>query len=254
MEMNTIVIIPARLASQRLPNKVLLDLAGKPMIQRVYEQAVQAKAIAAVYIATDNAEIQRVCSTFTDRVLMTRDDHPSGTDRLAEVASSLEADVIINVQGDEPFISPALIDQLAEAMNESEVPMASAAFRIRSVADFTDPALVKVVTDGQQNALYFSRSPVPFPRQLDVQRLENLPDDVRAYGHLGIYAYRREFLLKYAALAPTYLEQTERLEQLRVLENGYTIRIIEASQPSLGIDTPDDLRKARELATTLFTH
>ena len=251
---STVVIIPARLASQRLSNKVLLDLAGKPMIQRVYEQAVQAQAVAAVYIATDSPEIQGVCRGFTNNVLMTSPDHPSGTDRLAEAASALAADVIINVQGDEPFIEPALIDQLADVMSGAEeLPMASAAFRIQSAADFVDPALVKVVMDEQQNALYFSRSPVPFPRQTDLQPLETLPDDIRAYGHLGIYAYRRDFLLKYATLTPTYLEQTERLEQLRVLENGYAIRIIEASQPSLGIDTAEDLRKARELALTFFT-
>ena len=214
------VIIPARLASQRLPNKVLLDLHGKPMIRRVYEQAQQAKTIAAVYIATDSAEIRDVCQQFTDNVIMTRADHPSGTDRLAEAAAGLNATIIINVQGDEPFIAPALIDQLAACLHDPNVPMASAAFRIRSVADFTDPALVKVVLDKQQRALYFSRSPVPFARHLNLAEFETLPDDFRVYGHLGIYAYRKEFLLRYASLPPTYLEQTERLEQLRVLENG----------------------------------
>ena len=249
---STIVIIPARLASQRLPNKVLLDLHGKPMIQRVYEQTQQATTIAAVYIATDSAEIRDLCQQFTDNVIMTRADHPSGTDRLAEAAANLDASFIINVQGDEPFIDPALIDQLAACLHDPNVPMASAAFRIRSVADFTDPALVKVVLDKQQRALYFSRSPVPFARHLDLRELETLPDDFRAYGHLGIYAYRKEFLLRYASLPPTYLEQTERLEQLRVLENGYSLRIIEAERPSLGIDTPEDLVKARGLAETFF--
>ena len=252
MHPSAIVIIPARLASQRLPNKVLLDLHGKPMIQRVYEQARQARTIEAVYIATDSAEIREVCSRFTENILMTRPDHPSGTDRLAEAAASLDVQTIINVQGDEPFISPALIDQLAEELTDPAVPMATAAFRIRSVADFTDPALVKVVMDAQQRALYFSRSPVPFPRQLDIAKLEMLPDDFRAYGHLGIYAYQKDFLLRYAAMLPTYLEQTERLEQLRVLENGYSLRIIEATRPSLGIDTPEDLAKARAWAKTFF--
>ena len=248
----TIVIIPARLASQRLPNKVLLDLHGKPMLRRVYEQALKAKTIDAVYIATDSPEIRDVCAYFTDNILMTRADHPSGTDRLAEAVANLDAAVIINVQGDEPFIDPVLIDQLAACLHDPDVFMASAAFRIRTVADFLDPALVKVVMDEQQRALYFSRSPVPFPRHLNLTELEVLPDDFWAYGHLGIYAYRKEFLLRYAALPPTYLERTERLEQLRVLENGYSLRIIEAKQPGLGIDTPEDLARARKLAETFF--
>lgn len=252
MNPSTIVIIPARLASQRLPDKVLLDLHGKPMLQRVYEQARQAKTIAAVYIATDSTEIRDACARFTDNIIMTRADHPSGTDRLAEAAADLDASSIINVQGDEPFIDPALIDHLATCLRDPDVPMASAAFRIRAVSDFLDPALVKVVMDEQQRALYFSRSPVPFARHLNLSQLETLPDDFRAYGHLGIYAYRKEFLLRYAALPPTYLEQTERLEQLRVLENGYSLRIIEAKQPGLGIDTPEDLARAREWARTFF--
>ena len=250
--MNPIIIIPARLTSQRLPNKVLIDLHGKPMIQRVYEQAQRAQRISNVYIATDSAEIRAACQSFTENIIMTRSDHPSGTDRLAEAAVSLDAPAIINVQGDEPFIDPTLIDRLSEQLADPAVPMVTAAFRIRSAADFVDPALVKVVMDEQQRALYFSRSPVPFPRQLDIATLETLPGNFRAYGHLGIYGYQKDFLLRYAALLPTYLEQTERLEQLRVLENGYAIRIIEASQPSLGIDTPEDLRKARNLAETFF--
>lgn len=253
MNLSTIVIIPARLTSQRLPDKVLLDLHGKPMLQRVYEQARQAQRIDAVYVATDSAEISAVCAGFTENVIMTRSDHPSGTDRLAEAATTLTAEVIINVQGDEPFIDPTLIDRLAEQLTDPEIPMATAAFRIRSAADFTDPALVKVVVDAQQQALYFSRSPVPYPRTINLAETDTLPDDFRAYGHLGVYAYRKNFLLGYAALPPSYLEQTERLEQLRVLENGYALRVIEASRPSLGIDTPEDLRKARVLAETFYT-
>lgn len=246
------VIIPARLASQRLPDKVLLDLHGKPMIQRVYEQAQQATRISAVYIATDSPQIRTVCERFTDRIIMTRADHPSGTDRLAEASASVAAPSIINVQGDEPFIDPALIDQLAEQLADPAVPMVTAAFRIRSVADFQDPALVKVVLDQQQRALYFSRSPVPYPRQVGLSELTSLPDDVRAYGHLGIYGYQKEFLRQYAHLSPTPLEQTERLEQLRVLENGFPLHVILTARPSLGIDTPEDLQKARTLAETFF--
>ena len=250
--MNPTVIIPARLASQRLPNKVLLDLGGKPMIQRVYEQAQRARRIEKVYIATDSDQIQSACRAFTDHIIMTRADHPSGTDRLAEAAGSLDTPAVINVQGDEPFIDPGLIDQLAEQLGDPATPMVTAAFRLRSVSDFTDPALVKVVMDQQQRALYFSRSPVPFPRHMDLSTQEELPDDFRAYGHLGIYGYQRDFLLRYTAWPPTYLEQTERLEQLRVLENGHPIRVIEADHPSLGIDTPEDLQKARTLAKTFF--
>ena len=252
MNSTPVVIIPARLASQRLPDKVLLDLHGKPMIQRVYEQALQAHRVQAVYIATDSPEIRAVCASFTDQIIMTRSDHPSGTDRLAEASASVDAPAIINVQGDEPFIDPRLIDRLAEQLADPAVPMVTAAFRIRSVADFIDPALVKVVIGHQQRALYFSRSPVPFPRQLRLSEHTELPDDFLAYGHLGIYGYRTNFLQRYARLPPTYLEQTERLEQLRVLENGYALRVIQAEQPSLGIDTPEDLEKARTLAKTFF--
>ena len=249
----TLVIIPARLSSQRLANKVLLDLAGKPIIQRVYEQAKKANAIDEVFIATDSEQIQAVCQTFTRNIIMTRSDHPSGTDRIAEAVEKLEAEVIINVQGDEPFVSPLLIEQLALLMRDATLPVGTAVCRITAVADFLNPNIVKAVVDEQKRALYFSRSPVPFPRDTNLSSLTILPPEIPAFRHLGIYAYQRNFLLYYATLPPTYLERTEKLEQLRVLESGYQIGIIETTQPSLGIDTEEDLTKARTLAPTFFT-
>ena len=250
----TIIIIPARLSSQRLPNKVLLDLAGKPIIQRVYEQAKKAKAIDEVFIATDSQQVQVACQTFTHNIIMTRSDHPSGTDRIAEAAQSLEAEVIINVQGDEPFVDPQLIEQLALLMQDARFSVGTAVCRITAVADFLNPNIVKAVVDEQKRALYFSRSPVPFPRDTNLATLTTLPPEIQAFRHLGIYAYQRNFLLHYATLPPTHLEKTEKLEQLRVLENGYPIGTIETTQPSLGIDTEEDLTKARILAPNFFTN
>ena len=247
-----VVIIPARLASSRLPNKVILDLGGKPIIQRVYEQASKATKIHKVFIATDSDQVAAICRKFTDHVIMTRPDHPTGTDRIAEAIGKLSADIVINVQGDEPFIEPGVIDQLADRMEKTEVPMATVVSRITQVDDLLNPNIVKVVFDKQGKALYFSRSVIPFAREVKWEELEEIPEALHYYRHFGIYAFRRDFLLRYAALRPTFLEKTERLEQLRALENGYTISVIEAERQSIGIDTEEDLQKARKIAADFF--
>ncbi len=244
--MKTVVVIPARLASTRLPNKVLLDLHGKSVIQRVYEQALKAKTIDAVYIATDSIEVQKHCQNFTQRVVMTSQSHESGTDRVAQTVEKLEADIVINVQGDEPFIEPQLIDDLVGAFDENEV-MVSAMHRLHSVEELKNPNVVKVTVDKNYHALYFSRSIIPHHRD-DWESLlhhhSTVPSALKFYRHLGIYGYRKEFLMHYTQMDSSYLERLEKLEQLRVLENGYKIKMVETSYESIGIDTPEDYQKA----------
>ncbi len=244
--MKTVVVIPARLASTRLPNKVLLDLDGKSVIQRVYEQALKAKRIDAVYIATDSVEVQKHCQNFTQRVVMTSQSHESGTDRVAQTVEKLEADIVINVQGDEPFIEPQLIDDLVEAFDENEV-MVSAMHRLHSVEELKNPNVVKVTVDKNYHALYFSRSIIPHHRD-DWESLlhhhSTIPWALKFYRHLGIYGYRKEFLMHYTQMDSSYLERLEKLEQLRVLENGYKIKMVETSYQSIGIDTLEDYQKA----------
>ncbi len=176
---------------------------------------------------------------------MTRADHTCGTDRIAEAVGSLEVQAVINVQGDEPFIDPEVIAQLADQLSDPKILMNTVACPVTNMHDFQNPNVVKVVMDEQARALYFSRSPIPFPRDMPLSAQASLPDGI-AYHHLGIYGYQKAFLLQYASLPPTYLERIEKLEQLRALENGYPIHIIKASRPSLSIDSPEDLEKARQ--------
>lgn len=238
--MKVLCVIPARYASTRLPGKPLSLIAGKPMIQHVYERACQAQMPNEVIVATDNELVEKAVAAFGGKAVMTSPDHPSGTDRLAEVALMYpDVDVIVNVQGDEPMIPPEVIDNLAKALeNDAELNMATMKV-IMDEADYNNPAAVKVVTDLNGYALYFSRSLMPYPR--------NKPDGYKVYKHVGIYAYRRNFLLKYAALQPTPLEKAESLEQLRALENGYKIRVLESSFKGIGVDTPEDLAAVNEL-------
>jgi len=249
MKNSNIVIIPARLASSRLPNKVLLDLGGKSVVQRVYEQALKAQTIDAVYIATDSIEVQKHCLEFSNNVIMTQASHESGTDRIAEAVEKIEADIIINVQGDEPFIEPQLIDDLVEAFEEG-VEMVSAMHLLELVEELKSPNVVKVTVDSNANALYFSRSIIPHHRD-DWEALLNhhthIPHPLKFYRHLGVYGYKREFLVKYAQMKPSYLERLEKLEQLRVLENGYRIKMVETNYQSIGIDTMEDYKKALEI-------
>jgi len=232
--MKVICIIPARYASTRLPGKPLKLIAGRPMIQWVYEQAKKAEIPAEVIVATDDVRVYDTVLAFGGNACMTREDHPNGTSRLAEVAEKFpDADVIVNVQGDEPMIPPEIIDRLANAFaEEPELKMATMKAQMQE-SEYGDPSAVKVVTDQNGYALYFSRSLLPYPR--------NKSNLFKVYKHVGIYAYTRTFLMQYAAMAPTPLEQVESLEQLRVLENGYKIKVLESSFQGVGVDTQADL-------------
>ncbi|WP_227657639.1 3-deoxy-manno-octulosonate cytidylyltransferase [Candidatus Magnetaquicoccus inordinatus] len=234
------VIIPARYASSRLPGKPLLDLAGKPMIQHVYERAMQAQ-VAHVVVATDDERIVSAVQAFGGQVVMTSPSHPSGTDRVAEAARSLQADIIVNVQGDEPLLDPQVINQVAAPLvADATLVMATAAHPLHEQATARDPNVVKVVCNRQGNALYFSRAPIPYDR-------DPAPKTAPLLRHLGLYAYRADFLQKLATLPPTPLEQRERLEQLRVLEEGYLIRVVITEQAAIGVDTPADAEQVRRL-------
>jgi len=234
--MNAVVIIPARMAATRFPGKPLIDLCGKPMIQWVYERASKAEGISRVVVATCDQEIIDAVTGFGGEAVMTSDKHRSGTDRLAEAAAGLDADVIVNVQGDEPLIDPKSIERALEPFaTEPGVQMTSLMAPIDREAA-KDPNLVKVVVSADNYALYFSRSPIPYERK---------PAHLR--GHVGLYAYTKDFLLKLASLEPTPLEKTESLEQLRVLEHGYRIKMVEVTDRPLGVDTWADLERVREL-------
>lgn len=251
MSTSFLVVIPARLASTRLPNKPLLDIAGKPMIVRVVEQAQKSKA-SKVVVATDHPDIVKVCQDHQIEVVLTREDHPSGTDRLAEVATQLrlpEETLVVNVQGDEPLIDPDLINELATLLAESSAPMATAAHTISEATDFFNPNVVKVVLNAASEALYFSRAPIPWARDAFIQNKEVLPETLSntlALRHIGIYAYRAKFLHQYQDLSPSPIEQVEALEQLRVLWHGQKIAVaVVKHAPAAGVDTAEDLARVR---------
>jgi 3-deoxy-manno-octulosonate cytidylyltransferase (CMP-KDO synthetase) len=231
------IVIPARYASSRLPGKPLLRATGKYLIQHVYEQACAARCAGDVIVATDDERIRVAVESFGGRVAMTRADHPSGTDRVAEVAASLAADVVINLQGDEPMLDPASLDLLADLLaRDPGSDMATLAVPIADRETYLSPNVVKVVCDDRGRALYFSRSPIPMVR-------DGEPDFTRTGGflqHLGVYAYRREFLLRIAKTPPHPLELTEKLEQLRVLGAGGTIQVGRVAHGHRGVDTPED--------------
>ena len=249
--MSFTVIIPARLASTRLPNKPLADLGGKPMIVRVAERAALSGA-AQVIVATDHADILRACEQHGVAVRLTRGDHPSGTDRIAEVAAALglTADaVVVNVQGDEPLIDPALIAATAAQIVDG-VPMATAAHAIDSATDAFNPNVVKVVVNKLGRALYFSRATIPWDRDGFMQSQQQLPSGYVPLRHIGLYAYSYGFLQTYPTLAVSPLEQIEALEQLRVLWHGYPIAVhIAQAAPAAGVDTPEDLERVRRFFT-----
>jgi 3-deoxy-manno-octulosonate cytidylyltransferase (CMP-KDO synthetase) len=235
--MKTAVVIPARYASSRLPGKPLLRDTGKYLIQHVYEQATASKA-EAVVVATDDERILAAVKSFGGRAIMTRADHPSGTDRIAEVAESLDAEVIVNLQGDEPLIPPATLDFLTSLLRQDRgVDIATLAVPLRSAEAWRDPNCVKVVRDRNGRALYFSRSPIPYVRDgaPDFHRVSDL-----FLQHLGLYAYRRSFLLQLAKMPPEPLEECEKLEQLRVLSLGRPIHVGVVEHASRGVDTPAD--------------
>jgi len=238
--MKVIGIIPARLAAVRLPNKPLLDIAGKPMIQRVWERSRAAAGLHDLLVATPDPEIVAAVEAFGGSAVLTSDRHRSGTDRLAEAAANLEeAEIIVNIQGDEPLIEADCIDRaIAPLRVDRRLPMTSLMCPCPP-EELDNPATVKVVCDRAGEALYFSRARIPFPRNPEGRAI--------VMQHIGLYAYRRDFLLRFAALPPTPLEQTESLEQLRVLEHGYSIRMVEVARAPLSVDTPDDLERVRAM-------
>ncbi len=238
--MKAVAIIPARYDSSRLPGKVLKDIAGKSMIERVYNQTKQAKNIDQVIVATDDQRIFNHVEDFAGQVVMTGK-HPTGTDRVAEAAKKIEADVIINVQGDEPTLKPEMLEQLLKPFkNNKSLKMATLKKKITRVDKVNDPNTVKVICDGDDFALYFSRAGIPYNRD---------GNNVDYYKHIGIYAYRKDFLLEYTNLESTPLERSESLEQLRALENGYQIKVVETEYEAFGVDTPEDLAEVREQFT-----
>ncbi len=243
--MKKVIIIPARLDSSRLPKKVLLDLKGKTVIQRVYEQCLKVKNVDGVYIATDSIEIKEVCETFTNQVIITKSTHQSGTDRIGEAISDIACDIVINVQGDEPFIEPSLIEALVNSFSNSDISMSSAMSKINNIKDLQNTNVVKVVTDLHNNALFFSRSLIPFPRDVkEISIANEMLKKYQFYRHIGIYGYRKDFLLKFVNMEQSYLEKVEKLEQLRALENGFKIKMIETDSSLMGIDTREDYEEA----------
>jgi 3-deoxy-manno-octulosonate cytidylyltransferase (CMP-KDO synthetase) len=239
--MKTAIIIPARYASCRLPGKPLLRQTGKYLVQHVYERACQARRSDHVVVATDDPRIVAAVESFGGNVIRTRRDHVSGTDRVAEVASQLDVELVLNLQGDEPLIEPASLDLLFDQLDKhEEAEMTTLATPFRSLEQWQDPNCVKVVCDGTGRALYFSRSPIPFVR-------DGRPDFTlrpsRFLLHVGLYAYRRAFLLRLAALPPEPLEQLEKLEQLRVLALGHPIQVGVIEQSGIGVDTYEDYER-----------
>jgi 3-deoxy-manno-octulosonate cytidylyltransferase (CMP-KDO synthetase) len=245
--MSFIVIIPARLASTRLPNKPLADLGGKPMVVRVAERAL-ASGASRIIVATDHADIAAACAAHGVEACMTRADHPSGTDRIAEVARTLQLApdaVVVNLQGDEPLIDPALLAACAARIGQ-DVPMATCAHPIADVQDAFNPNVVKVVLDKNGRALYFSRATIPWHRDAFAQNREVLPPAYVPLRHIGLYAYSNAFLQQYPQLEPAPLETIEALEQLRVLWHGIPIAVhVTAQAPHAGVDTPEDLARVR---------
>ena len=238
---NIVAIIPARYGSARLPGKPLIDLCGKPMIQRVYERAKQAKLVNEVIVATDDARIVDAVKRFGGKAVMTPTDLRSGSDRVAFVAKDLpDASIIVNVQGDEPLIEPAMIDEAIQPLiDDTGLLVGTLLKRIDSAEELSNPTIVKAVLDKNRFALYFSRAPIPFNR--DGHGFEGF------YKHIGLYVYRRSFLLKFASLQESALERVEKLEQLRILEHGYKIKAAITSYDSVPVDTPEDVERVKTL-------
>ncbi len=261
--MKALGVIPARLGSTRLSEKILRSIAGKPMIQHVWERARQAKKLEDVIVATDDARIQQCVEGFGGKAFMTRKDHPNGTSRIAEVMGRFKQDLVINIQGDQPLVDPKALDEMVSIFEKSEnVDMLTLAVRMTDKASFENPNVVKVVCDAEGDALYFSRAGIPFaqgkpnsplkesrvngasPGSLLGKENGSQGKQCREFSflkHLGVYGYRRDFLLKFVAWKPGILEDTEKLEQLRVLERGRSIRVIETAYDFISVDTEEDL-------------
>lgn len=254
---NVIAIIPARYASVRLPGKMLLEIAGKPLILHTLGQAAKARNVSRVIVATDDERIFRVVQKSGGEAIMTSSQHHSGSDRLAEVAENLpEHTVIVNVQGDEPTISPQTIEAAADAfVNDQDADIATTSEAISTIEELMNPNVVKVVINDGGYAVYFSRSPIPFPREVSLRHKGDLRQAIRQEPslmsmfrkHTGLYVYRREYLLEFTKLQQSKLEKIEMLEQLRALENGAKIKVIDVDEPSIGVDTPEDFEQVRKL-------
>ena len=253
--MEAVGIIPARYGSTRLPGKALAPIAGTPMIVRVWEHVRRAKGLDEVIVATDDARIVAAVERAGGRAVMTSPQCHSGTERAAEIARGLEAKIIVNVQGDEPLIRPEQVDQLVAYLRQhAAVPMASLMTRLSRIEDLGNPHVVKVVTDRDGFALYFSRAPIPYSRQQTADSAQQTGERDAAPGcwkHLGIYGYQREFLLRFPSLEHTPLERAEQLEQLRALEHGCRIKLLETPHDTIGVDTPEDLARVEALLKTV---
>jgi 3-deoxy-manno-octulosonate cytidylyltransferase (CMP-KDO synthetase) len=243
-------IIPARYGSTRFEGKPLADILGKPMIQRVYEGVLHSGLIKEIIVATDDERIMEAVRAFGGKAVMTSSAHTTGTDRVAEVARKLRAEIVVNVQGDEPLIDGHILDQAVRPLvSDPDIPMASLMTTMERVEDWLNPNLAKVVVDRRNFALYFSRSPIPFPRDLQgghpysnpLGGRKSLPQGV--FKHIGVYVYRRDFLLRFSRMKPTPLEKLEKLEQLRALENGYRIKLTCVDYEPICVDVPEDLEK-----------
>ncbi len=262
MAWRAVGMIPARYASRRFPGKVLAPIGGRPMIQHVVERARRARSLDLVLVATDDRRVLEAVEAFGCRAVMTSPDHPSGTDRIAEVARDIACEVVVNIQGDEPTLDPASIDRaVAPLLDDPTVPMATLCTPLRNEAEARDPNNVKVVCDRRGFALYFSRAAIPYFRDAaaagvaghwlrvagDPKPETRNPEPVLWRKHIGLYAYRREVLLRLAALPPTALEQAERLEQLRALEHGIRIQVVETDRDAIGVDVPEDIGRVAAL-------
>jgi len=249
-----VAVIPARYSSTRLPGKALLPVAGKPLIVWVAERAASASSISRVIVATDDARISDAVTQAGFEAMMTRADHQSGTDRVAEVASRLDAEIMVNVQGDEPLIAAATIDRAVSALiDEPAAQMSTTSEEIMDPADFTNPSVVKVSVDSDGNAVSFTRNPNPFPNQAVAKHgsLESSPGESGLLfsfrKHTGLYVYRRDFLLEFAKWPQSESEKAQSLEQLRALDRGVRIKVVEAESPSIGVDTAEDLERVRAI-------
>ena len=244
-------IIPARYAASRFEGKVLANIGNKPMIQHVWERAKKSHSLDDLIIAADDDRIIKAVAAFGGKAVFTSKSHPSGTDRLREIANPLDVDIVVNIQADEPLLNHSMIDSLVDTLrDDQDIVMASLMKKIDNTEEISNPNLVKVVVDKNNFALYFSRSPIPFIRDSEEVLLEQDDNAVSGgkrqfYKHIGLYAYTKDFLFTFANLPPSSLEKYEKLEQLRALENGYRIKMVETKYDTIGVDTPEDLAKAR---------
>jgi 3-deoxy-manno-octulosonate cytidylyltransferase (CMP-KDO synthetase) len=238
---NVTGVIPARYGSSRFPGKVLVEIAGKSMIQRVYQQASQSKMLDQLFVAVDDPRVLKCVEGFGGKAVMTKEGHPSGTDRIAEAVEKINTDIVVNIRGDQPLIDPNMIDEAVQPILEDRTIQISTIKTKISEAEFSDPAVVKVVVDENDFALYFSRALIPYPRD---------KVDVNVYEHVGLYVYRKDFLLMISKLPQSYLEKIEMLEQLRVLERGYKIKVVETESnhaAGVSVDTPEDIATVEKL-------